>query len=105
MTDEKQSITAFHGIFESRLKGLIKKIKEIRKQDPSNKQQLKTLLSEAKQLRKIVKKEKKQSQQYTIQIPVTGELTGPYDSSGPINIKDVRLAGGLMIIDYELHIQ
>lgn len=103
MTEETQKITAFHGIFESRLKGLIKKIKEIRKQNPSNKQQLKTLLSEAKQLRKIIKKDKKQKHEYSIQIPVFGELNGQPESSGPIMIKDVRLVGGLLIIDYELN--
>ena len=102
MTTESQKITAFHGIFENRLKGLIKRIKELRKQDPSNKQQLKTLLSEAKNLRKIIKKDKKQKQQYTIQIPINGELNGEPDTSGPIKINDVRLVGGLLVVDYEL---
>lgn len=102
MTEETQKITAFHGIFESRLKGLIKKIKELRKQDPSNKQQLKTLLSEAKQLRKIIKKDKKQSHEFSIQIPIDGELKGEPESTGPIKINGVRLVGGLLIVDYEL---
>ena len=55
-------ITAFHGIFEQKYKNIVKQIKNLRKtkNNPEAKENLKRLISEAKGLQKILKKERKQ---------------------------------------------
>lgn len=55
-------ITAFHGIFEMKLKRMIQEIKTLRKTakvDPIKKNKMTTLLKEAKAIKKIIKKERK----------------------------------------------
>lgn len=99
---EKHKITVFNDIFESRLKALVKRIKEVRKKDKDNKTVLKVLLAEAKQLQKTVKQQRKHPELYSLCIPIDGEIVGEPDSSGPIRIKNTRIVGGLLIIDYEV---
>lgn len=60
-------ITAFHGIFEERLNKLVKHIKKIRK-DPLSKEKVKNLIAEAKELKKLIKKEKVVSVTHSIEI-------------------------------------
>lgn len=56
----KDGITAFNGIFEQRLTKLVKDIKKIRK-DPASKDKLKRLISEGRDLKNAVKKDRKAS--------------------------------------------
>lgn len=102
---DTSKITAFHGVFEKRLGVLIKKIKKLRKEDPSAKDRLKELLGEAKKLKKTIKKEdsNKKYGKFSIQVPLNGTVVGEIDHSGPISITDSRLVGGLLIIECDIN--
>lgn len=99
---EKQKITAFHGIFEQRLTAIVKRIKKIRKH-PEQKEQVRKLLIEAKDLKKTLKKSKKP--QYRIEIPIRIEnsevVLAETSASSSIKILDTRLVGGLLIVDFQ----
>jgi hypothetical protein len=101
----KASITAFNGIFEQRLKNILKDIKKLRK-DPASKDKVNRLIADAKQLKKDIKKEKKSSDSlYRIEIPIhckDGEpVTGIVGSEG-IKSVEVRCVGGLIIVEFNM---
>ena len=105
MKKDTQGVTAFHGIFEQKLSNIVKTIKKIRK-DPDKKSRVKELLSEARALKKLIHKGRKQSNQYMIEIPISvdnGQLQhGETSSRLPIKIVDTRLVGGLLIVEFEI---
>lgn len=106
MSNKKEPITAFHGVFENKLSQLIKKIRKIRK-DPKERHRVKDLLAEAKKLKKLIKKDRKKQIIHTIEIPLTvyGEClpcVSDASSKHPIKILDTRLVGGLVLVDFEV---
>ena len=106
-SSKKEPITAFHGVFENKLAQLIKKIRKMRK-DPKERHRVKELLSEAKKLKKLIKKDRKKQTIHTIEIPLTvygeGALPCVSDASSkhPVKILDSRLVGGLVLVDFEV---
>lgn len=101
----KSKITAFHGIFEERLKKLVKHIKHLRK-DPTAKSQLKQLVIEAKDLKKLIKIDKPGISNHTIEIAYNIEngILCIDQVSSPTHCEniDIRCAGGLIILDFEV---
>jgi hypothetical protein len=100
----KPNITAFHGIFEQRLKNIIKDIKKVRK-DPSSKDKVKRLVAEAKQLKKDIKKEKKSPTTYQLEIPVhcvDGTPNMGIIGSADVKVTEARCVGGLIIVEFTL---
>lgn len=105
MNSSKTKITAFHGIFEERLTKLVKHIKKIRK-DPASKEKVKQLIFEAKELKKLVKKEKVKPVTHTLEIEyniVDGHLE-LQELSSPSKLSNIEAhaAGGLLVINFEM---
>lgn len=102
--EETPAITAFHGIFEQRFLSIVKQIKKIRKH-PGKESRVKELLIEAKHLKKLIKKDRKKGIKHSIEIPikiVDGQISlGQIGSTNPVRILDTRMAGGLLIVDFE----
>jgi hypothetical protein len=85
MSEEKQ-ITTYFGIFESKLDKLRKDIKAFRK-DPTKKHKVKTIITEAKKLKQILKGMKKESACHTITLVI--------NNNQPI------LSDGLELVQYD----
>lgn len=104
----KLKITAFHGIFEDKLKRLISKIKKLRKDSTStSKQQVKNLIIEAKALKRLVRQDVPDDiNKHTIQVAlrvVDGKIG--IDESCPSNqikMTDIRFVGGLLLIEFNM---
>lgn len=101
----KSRITAFHGIFEERSKKLVKHIIQLRK-DPTAKPKLKQLISEAKELKKLLKSEKPGISGHSLEVAYTivdgklqiDEISSPTKCD---NI-EIRCVGGLMVIEFDV---
>lgn len=105
MRDNKQSITAFHGVFEQKISRIVKTIKKIRK-DPNEKSRVKELLTEAKALKKLINTGRKKPTQYSIEIPISvvdGQIQLAETSAKThIKILDTRLVGGLLVVEFNI---
>lgn len=103
LTDESK-ITAYHNIFEEKLKKLVKDIKKLRK-DPSAVDHMKKLLEEARRLKKLLKKERKKPICHTIEIALDTQshlvTIKEASASHAIRVLDARCVGGLLIVEFE----
>ena len=101
---KKEPITAFHGVFETKLQKMIAKIRKLRK-EPSGRAKAKELLAEAKKLKKLIKKDRKKTATYTIEIPISSKTPVSItmaSSSHPVRVLDTREAGGLILVEFEI---
>lgn len=102
---KKAKITAFHGVFEDKLNKIIIRINKLRK-DPNSKSKVKALIVEAKALKKLIKKDKKESYNHTIHLPIhivdEQIVIDESESSDRVKISDIRHVGGLLIIEFDM---
>lgn len=99
----KPKITAFHHIFEDKLNHMITKIKKLRK-DPDSKTKVKELVAEAKALKKLIKKEKKEQHNHHIQVSldvITNE-SFVIDSSSRIQILNAKCVDNILTIVFDV---
>lgn len=87
--NEEKRITAFDNIFSQKLDRIVKDIKKIRK-DPTKKDRVKQLLHEAKELKKIIKRGKKNPVVHTIDMPYV-LLNGQLCISDPLVADNINI--------------
>lgn len=87
--DNEKRITAFDNIFNQKLDRIVKDIKKLRK-DPSKKDKVKQLLNEAKELKKIIKRDKKNPVIHTVDIPYV-ILNGQLCISDPLIANNINI--------------